>query len=156
MPTKLRRATEQFSGGRVIILGVAESDCHVVANQLIEYELRASGFNVINLGACTSVDEFVNAFQSHPDADAMVIGSVNGHAYEDLKALRDAKDNLLISCPIIVGGNLGVTRDRAAKTREKLLALGVDYVLEDAAELPLLLHQLPRRNVLSRNEETGQ
>ncbi|WP_202881839.1 cobalamin-dependent protein [Sinorhizobium meliloti] len=147
MPTKLRPATEQFSEGRVIILGVAGSDCHVVANKLIEYELRASGFDVINLGACTSVDEFVNAFQSHPDADAMVIGSVNGHAYEDLKALRDAKDNLLIPCPIIVGGNLGVTRDQAAKTKEKLLALGVDYVLEDAAELLLLLHQLPRRNV---------
>ncbi|WP_153529660.1 cobalamin-dependent protein [Sinorhizobium meliloti] len=153
MPTKLQPATEQFSGGRVIILGVAASDCHVVANKLIEYELRASGFNVINLGACTSVDDFVNAFQSHPDADAMVIGSLNGHAYEDLKALRDAKDNLLISCPIIVGGNLGVTRDQAAKTREKLLALGVDYVLEDAAELISLLNQLPRRNSFIANFE---
>ncbi|MDW9452113.1 methylaspartate mutase [Sinorhizobium meliloti] len=136
-----------------MILGVAASDCHVVANKLIEYELRASGFNVINLGACTSVDEFVNAFQSHPDADAMVIGSLNGHAYEDLKALRDAKDNLLISCPVIVGGNLGVTRDQAAKTREKLLALGVDYVLEDVAELLLLLDQLPRRNSFIANFE---
>ncbi|MQX94648.1 methylaspartate mutase [Sinorhizobium meliloti] len=136
-----------------MILGVAASDCHVVANKLIEYELRASGFNVINLGACTSVDDFVNAFQSHPDADAMVIGSLNGHAYEDLKALRDAKDNLLISCPIIVGGNLGVTRDQAAKTREKLLALGVDYVLEDAAELISLLNQLPRRNSFIANFE---
>ncbi|WP_201448987.1 cobalamin-dependent protein [Sinorhizobium medicae] len=126
MPSKLQSATEPFSGGRVIILGVAASDCHVVANQLIEYEPRASGFNVINLGACTSVGEFVNAFQSHPDADAMVIGSLIGQAYEDLKVLRDAKDNLLISCPILVGGNLGVTRDQAAKTREKLLALGKD------------------------------
>ncbi|WEX79732.1 cobalamin-dependent protein (plasmid) [Sinorhizobium numidicum] len=153
MSAKPRPATEQFSGDRVIILGVAESDCHVVANKLIEYELRLSGFNVINLGACTPVDEFVAAFQSHPYADALVIGSLNGHAYEDLKAIRDAKSNLLISCPIIVGGNLGVTRAQAAKTREELLALGVEYVLEDAAALPLLLHQLPRRNVFTTSPE---
>lgn len=153
MPTKLRPATEQFSGGRVIILGVAASDCHAVANKLIEYELSACGFTVINLGACTSVDEFMNAFQSHPDAAAIVIGSLNGHAYEDLKAIRDAKNNLLISCPVIVGGNLGVTRDQAAQTREKLLALGVDYVLDDVAELILLLHQLPRRNPFIANSE---
>lgn len=95
----------------------------------------------------------MNAFQSHPDADAMVIGSLNGHAYQDLKALRDAKNNLLISCSIKIGGNLGVTRDQAAKTREKLLALGVDYVLEDVAESLLLLHQLPRRNYFNANFE---
>ncbi|MER9191553.1 cobalamin-dependent protein [Mesorhizobium australicum] len=147
MSAKPRPATEQFSEGRVVILGVAESDCHVVANKLIEYELSRSGFDVINLGACTSVDEFVAAFQLHPYTDALVIGSLNGHAYEDLKAIKDAKRDLLISCPIIVGGNLGVTRDQAAKTKAALLAIGVDYVLDDSAALPQLLHKLPRRNV---------
>lgn len=146
MSAKPAPTTEQSSEKRVIILGVAESDAHVVANKLIEYELRLSGFHVINLGACTPVDEFVDAFRSHPYADAIVIGSLNGHAYEDLKPIRDAKNDLLISCPIVVGGNLGVTRDQAAKTREELLSLGVDYVLDDASELPLLLHKLPRRN----------
>lgn len=141
-------ATEPSPGDRVIILGVAESDAHVVANKLIEYELSLSGFRVINLGACTPVQEFVDAFQSNPYADAMVIGSLNGHAYEDLKSIRDAKEHLLIGCPIIVGGNLGVTRDQAAKVKEELLLLGVDYVLDDAAALPLLLHQLPRRNTV--------
>ncbi|MER9071155.1 cobalamin-dependent protein [Mesorhizobium sp. M0902] len=144
---KPRLAAEQSSGGRVIILGVAESDAHVVANKLIEYELSISGFNVINLGACTPVEEFVDAFQAHPYADAIVIGSLNGHAYEDLRSIRDAKKDLLISCPIIVGGNLGVTREQAAKTKEELLSLGVDYVLDDAAELPFLLNHLPPRNI---------
>lgn len=136
----------QSLGGRFIILGVAESDAHVVANKLIEYELSLDGFTVLNLGACTSVDEFVDMFQSHPYADAVVIGSLNGHAYEDLKSIETAKGDLLISCPIIVGGNLGVTREQAARTREALLALGVDYVLDDVKQLTALLHSLPRRN----------
>ncbi|MFB9984925.1 cobalamin-dependent protein [Mesorhizobium kowhaii] len=149
LSARLRPGIEQPSGSRIIILGVAESDAHVVANKLIEYELSVSGFDVINLGACTPVDEFVSAFQSHPYADAIVIGSLNGHAYEDLKSIKDAKNNLLIACPIIVGGNLGITRDQAAKTKEQLLSLGVDYVLDDAAALPLLLHRLPRRNAFT-------
>jgi methylaspartate mutase sigma subunit len=131
---------------RFIILGVAESDAHVVANKLIEYELTHNGFKVINLGACTSVDEFVDSFQMHPYADAVVIGSLNGHAYEDLKSIEKAKGDLLISCPIIVGGNLGVTREQAARTRDALLSLGVDYVLDNVTELTALLHSLPRRN----------
>jgi methylaspartate mutase sigma subunit len=137
---------EQSFPNRTIILGVAESDAHVVANKLIEYELSFNGFKVLNLGACTSVGEFVDAFQLHPYADAVVIGSLNGHAYEDLKSIEAAKGDLLISCPIVVGGNLGVTREQAARTRDALLSLGVDYVLDDAAELTALLHSLPRRN----------
>ncbi len=121
MPTKVRPATELFAEGRVIILGVAASDCHVVANQQNEYELSASGFNLINLGACTPVDEFMNAFQSHPDSDEIVIGSPNGHAYEDLKAIIGAKKNLLISCPVIVGGNLASPEIRPRKRERNCL-----------------------------------
>ncbi|MES0007848.1 cobalamin-dependent protein [Mesorhizobium sp. M0062] len=148
-----RSATEPSSENRVIILGVAESDAHVVANKLIEFELSLAGFTVINLGACTPIAEFVGAFQAHPYADAIVIGSLNGHAYEDLKSIGDAKKDLLISCPIIVGGNLGVTRDQAARTKDELLSIGVDYVLDDAAQLPFLLHQLPRRNIIIATPE---
>jgi methylaspartate mutase sigma subunit len=143
----------QSSRSRLIILGVAESDAHVVANKLIEYELTLNGFKVLNLGACTSVAEFVDMFQTHPYADAVVIGSLNGHAYEDLKSIESAKGDLLIACPIIVGGNLGVTREQAARTRDALLALGVDYVLDDVTELTALLHRLPRRNTFAATPE---
>lgn len=49
-------------------------------------------------------------------------------AYETLRAIRDEKNNLRISCPVIVGVNLGFIRDHAGKKREKLRAL---RVLED-------------------------
>lgn len=136
----------QPSNNGIIILGVAESDAHVVANKLIEYEMRLVGYNVINLGACTPIDEFVDAFRANPGADAIVIGSLNGHAYEDLKGLQEARKDLLITCPVIVGGNLGVTREQAARTRQALLSLGVNHVLGDASELLAVLRNLPKRN----------
>lgn len=146
MSTLLAAAPERTLNDRLIILGVAESDAHVVANKLIEYELRLAGYNVINVGACTPIDEFVDAFLANPDADAIVIGSLNGHAYEDLKGLQKARRDLLITCPVIVGGNLGVTREQAARTRQALLSLGVDRVLDDASDLLSVLRNLPRRN----------
>lgn len=146
MSALLAASPEQQSNNSLIILGVAESDAHVVANKLIEYELRLSGYKVINVGACTPIDEFVDAFRANPEADAIVIGSLNGHAYEDLKRLEEAKRDLLITCPVIVGGNLGVTREQAVRTKQKLLSLGVDHVLDDASEIPSVLRNLPKRN----------
>ena len=74
---------------RVVILGVAASDAHAVANQLIAMMLRQQGFVVVNLGVCTPLEEFAEATRAHPQAEAVLIGSLNGHAYEDLKDLPD-------------------------------------------------------------------
>lgn len=148
MSALLSSAHEKTSNNGLVILGVAESDAHVVANKLIEYELRLVGYQVINLGACTPVDEFVDAFRANPDAHAIVIGSLNGHAYDDLKELQDARRDLLITCPVIVGGNLGVTREQAGRARQALLSLGVDHVLDDSSELLPILRDLPRRNTV--------
>lgn len=155
MSALLPSAQEKTSDNGLVILGVAESDAHVVANKLIEYELRLVGYQVINLGACTPIDEFVDAFRANPDADAIVIGSVNGHAYEDLKELQDARRDFLITCPVIVGGNLGVTREQAARTRQALLSLGVDHVLDDASELIPTLRNLPKRNSVRAGQKDG-
>lgn len=131
---------------RLVILGVAESDAHVVANQLIAFHLQAEGFVVINLGACTPLEEFIKALRKYPTAEALIIGSLNGHAYEDLKGLRDAKDDLLIACPVIVGGNLGVTQAQRDQMAAALKSIGVDFLLESRDDLVDLLHGLPRRN----------
>ncbi|MGK5532093.1 cobalamin-dependent protein [Streptomyces sp. URMC 129] len=124
----------------VVILGVAASDAHVVANRLIAFQLRDLGFDVVNLGACTPVAEFVECLAAHPDAVALVIGSVNGHAVEDLTPLRVAKDAGRVPCPVVVGGNLSVgseadDEDASAALRD----LGVDHVLRDVSALPPLL-----------------
>ena len=46
---------------RKVILGVAASDSHAVANHLIAHSLRGLGYTVVNLGTCTPVEEFAEA-----------------------------------------------------------------------------------------------
>jgi methylaspartate mutase sigma subunit len=127
---------------RVVILGVAASDAHAVANQLIAMMLRQKGFVVVNLGVCTPLEEFADAHRAYPHAEAVLIGSLNGHAYEDLKALPQLRSAGQLACPIIVGGNLSVGSHKSPETANRLRALGVDHILEDAHELPVLLDQL--------------
>jgi methylaspartate mutase sigma subunit len=127
---------------RKVILGVAASDAHAVANQLIARSLALHGFHVVNLGTCTPVSEFCAAVREHPDAEAVLIGSLNGHVHEDLADLPAAVADGTISCPVIVGGNLSVGSRKTGREAERLHAIGVDHVLEDVTELVPLLDRL--------------
>ncbi len=129
-----------------IILGVTESDSHVVGNQLIAHHLRANGYDVINLGPCTPVSEFAEACMTEGDVKAIVVGSLNGHALNDLKELKSYKDARLISCPIILGGNLTVGSDKNKNDLDLFFKAGVDVVLNSFEEL------LPALQYLSQHE----
>lgn len=104
----------------LVILGVAASDPHVVANHLIAMHLRENGFEVVNLGACTPALAFMEAWQRHPSALAILIGSLNGHAVEDLADLALLKRDFQVRCPIIVGGNRHRARRPASRTGVRL------------------------------------
>ncbi|GAA2088010.1 cobalamin-dependent protein [Kitasatospora saccharophila] len=125
-----------------MILGVAASDSHAVANHLIAHGLRADGFTVVNLGTCTPVAEFADACARHPQAEAVLIGSLNGQIHEDLHDLAEAKRSGRIPCPVLVGGNLSVGSAKDAASTERLYALGVDQVLSAAADLVPVLDAL--------------
>ncbi|WP_218001253.1 cobalamin-dependent protein [Nocardia thailandica] len=125
-----------------VILGVAASDAHAVANQLIAHDLRERGYDVVNLGTCTPISEFAAAAEEYPDALAIFIGSLNGHIHEDLRDLSKAKQSGAIRCPVVVGGNLSVGSDKSAQSHERLFDLGVDAVLTDATEIPSFLSEL--------------
>ena len=125
--------------GGTVILGVAASDAHAVANHLIAHSLREHGHTVVNLGTCTPVEEFASAAELRPDALAVVIGSLNGHIHEDLHDLREARAAGRITCPVIVGGNLSVGSHKDDTVIDRLYALGVDLVLKDPDELPAVL-----------------
>ena len=127
---------------RTVILGVARSDAHAVANHLIAMRLRDAGFRVVNLGVCTPLEEFADALAANPEAEAIVIGSLNGHAHEDLGDLPALRAAGRLHCPIVLGGNLSVGSHKAADERDRLLKLGVDHILDDADQIPLLLDLL--------------
>jgi methylaspartate mutase sigma subunit len=133
---------------RKVILGVTSSDSHIVANHLISFMLRKSGFTVINLGACTPTEEFGQAFLKHPDCEGILIGSVNGHAYEDLKNLPEIREQFKISCPVILGGNLSVGSQKSDFQLDRFFTIGVDHILDSHTSILRLLDQLksPAKN----------
>lgn len=134
-----------MSNHSTVILGVAASDAHAVANHLIAYGLRLQGYHVVNLGTCTPVEEFVDAVQDYPEALAVIIGSLNGHVHEDLRDLPAARAMNLISCPVIVGGNISVGSHKTSEAVERLHDLGVDHVLSEPSELFPLLAEIAAR-----------
>jgi methylaspartate mutase sigma subunit len=125
-----------------IILGVAASDSHVVANYLISFYLREHGFEVINLGVCTPLTDFMRAYDENRDALAIAIGSLNGHALEDLRELELLKQRHQVRCPIIVGGNLSVGSQKRDSLAAELEALGVSTILESPEQLLQALEEL--------------
>ncbi|MEW2380059.1 cobalamin-dependent protein [Micromonospora sp. NPDC047812] len=133
---------EYCPDGRTVILCVAASDSHVVANHLIAYLLRSHGFKVVNLGACTTVSDICDALRRWPEAEAVLVGSLNGHARQDLADLPEAKDRGAITCPVIVGGNLSITGDGDISKDAALYALGVDHILRDPSTIPAVLDRL--------------
>lgn len=125
-----------------VILGVTESDSHVVANHLIAHQLKEHGYEVINLGPCTSVSEFYREYQKQSDIMAIVIGSLNGHAYEDLEGLAELKASGSIQCPVVLGGNLSVGSEKTESLKTRFYERGVDYLPENPVDLLELLDQL--------------
>jgi methylaspartate mutase sigma subunit len=111
-----------------VILGVAASDTHVVANHLIAHMLRENGYKVVNLGACTPLRDFMDAYAQNPDAIAIVIGSLNGHAKDDLRGLKELKEEFGVRCPVVLGGNLSVGSQKELGLEEYFKQLGVDVV----------------------------
>jgi methylaspartate mutase sigma subunit len=128
-----------------VVLGVAASDAHVVANHLIAMFLRRQQFDVINLGACTPTEDFLKAASNAPHLVAILIGSLNGHALEDLADLPLLKQRYHVKAPILVGGNLSVGAIKSDDIVESLLALGVDMVLQHPNQIVEALSILQAR-----------
>jgi methylaspartate mutase sigma subunit len=125
-----------------VILGVAASDAHAVANHLIAHYLRGLGFQVVNLGVCTPVSEFMRAYDEHPDALAIAIGSMNGHALQDLRDLKLLKHRHRVRCPVILGGNLSVGSRKRDSLEAELHEAGVTMILESPEQLGQQLARL--------------
>ncbi len=135
----------------LVILGVAESDCHVVANQMIGLYLQGLGFHVINLGVCTSVECFMQTYQMYPAALAIAIGSLNGHAEEDLKELAVLKEAYQVTCPIFLGGNLTVGGLDAPDVESRFLSLGITAIVRSPHLLGQRLDTLRKERLLRKN-----
>jgi methylaspartate mutase sigma subunit len=145
-------------GRGTVILGVAASDAHVVANHLIAMYLRHQNFEVINLGACTPTEDFMKAADQAPNVVAVLIGSLNGHALDDLSDLPRLRRQYRVDAPVMVGGNLSVGAIKDDRVIRELYALGVDLVLQHPRQFigALEMHQAEKHALRLTSSRDGE
>jgi methylaspartate mutase sigma subunit len=94
--------------------------------------LEDRGHRVRNLGACVPDAMLVAECVRH-DPDLVVLGTVNGHGWQDgervLRALRARPE--LTGTRIVIGGKLGIDGPRGVSHADRLRQVGADEVFED-------------------------
>ncbi|MGB3457093.1 MAG: corrinoid protein [Litorimonas sp.] len=100
----LAASDAKISTGRVVI-GTVKGDIHDIGKNLVGMMLEGAGFEVFDLGINTSLDEFLEAIDTH---DPHILGMsalltttmpYMGVVIEDLE-----KRNMLKNLPVMVGG----------------------------------------------------
>jgi methylaspartate mutase sigma subunit len=116
------------SGNKKVVIGVIGSDIHVVGNKVIESALRASGFEVANLGIFTTQEDFIHVAKE-TNAAAIIVSSLYGHGELDCAGLRDkCIEAGMPDIKLYVGGNLVVGKHDPEEVRQKFLKMGFDRV----------------------------
>ena len=111
----------------IVVSGLA-SDAHTWNLVYLQLLLEERGHRVTNLGACVP-DDLLTSRCGQAAPDLVVIGSVNGHGFQDARRVIGPLRARLASTPVVIGGKLGV--DGAGGRAEALLAAGFDAVFED-------------------------
>ena len=111
-----------------IVLGVIGYDAHVIGNRILEYALKQEGYKVVNLGIFNTQEDFVNA-ALEADADAILVGSLYGHAELDCQGLKEkCIESGLDKVLLYIGGNLAIGEKQWDLVYESFSNLGFDRV----------------------------
>ncbi len=111
-----------------LVLGVIGEDPHAVGIVILERKFRQAGFEVINIGAESPQEEFIQAAVKHK-AQAIIVSSLYGQAEQDCQGFREKcvkaglKDILLY-----IGGNLAVGKQPWERVEVKFKKLGFNRV----------------------------
>ncbi|MEU3552357.1 methylaspartate mutase [Streptomyces longwoodensis] len=118
-------------GLHVLVCGGA-SDAHTWNLVCLQLLLEEAGHRVTNLGPCVPEELLARECLTRVP-DAVVIGSVNGHGYQDgLRAVRRLRrEPSLTAVPVALGGKLGVAGVRDAAAADALRAAGCTAVFDD-------------------------
>ena len=93
---------------KTIVIGVIGADVHAVGNKIIEYTLKNTGYNVVNVGVLSSQEDFINA-AIETNADMILVSSLYGHGEIDCRGMREKCIEAGIGDIILyVGGNIVV------------------------------------------------
>ncbi|MFP4588622.1 MAG: corrinoid protein [Candidatus Acetothermia bacterium] len=118
-----------------IVVGTVEGDLHDIGLNLVGMMLEGSGFEIINLGADTSAEEFVEAVEEQ-NADVVgmsaLLTTTMTHMPEVIKSLDEA--DLRDQVRVIIGG-APVSQDYADE-------IGADGYAPDAASASRMVKSL--------------
>jgi methylaspartate mutase sigma subunit len=116
-----------------VVVTSLSSDAHTWNLVYLELLLEELGCEVVNLGACTPDDVIIRECEKRRP-DLLVIGSLNGHGYQDgmrlIAAFRESPALALV--PVVIGGKLDVTGGADGAATARLLAAGFDAVFDAA------------------------
>lgn len=117
-----------------VVVGAAPGDHHGVPVAMAADMLRGAGFTVVDLGADSPAESFIDAGR---DAERLIAVGINATSADndDAIAATITEVKAALGCPVVLGGQ-GVA-DVASG-----LALGADHVTTTAAEAVAVLDEL--------------
>jgi len=125
-----------------IITGTVGMDAHVIGTKILSRVLKEQGYNVVELGVLTPVEDFIKAAQE-TDADAILISSLYGMAELDLQGFKEKCMEVGLGDVLLyLGGNLAVGRHDFKDDVEKFKAMGFDRVYPPETDLDIALADL--------------
>lgn len=105
------KETTSKDGTRNLVIGTIGHDAHVIGAYVLTYALREAGFNVVNLGAMVSQEEFVAA-AVETKADAILVSSLYGMGILDCEGLRDKMDEAGLQNVLLYAGGILTTEEQ--------------------------------------------
>lgn len=126
----------------VVITGTVGQDSHSIGTKLLSRVLKDNGFKVVELGALTPPEEFINAAKE-TDADAILMSSLYGMAEIDLTGFKDACVEAGLEDVILyLGGYLMVGRHDWSEAEYRFKAMGFDRVYPPEIDLDKVIEDL--------------
>lgn len=113
---------------RTLVIGTIGLDAHVIGITIMTYALREAGFNVINLGAMVTQEEYIDA-AIESDADAILVSSLYGMGVIDCEGFREKCEEAGIgNIRLYAGGILTATEFPWEEVVRRFEALRFDRI----------------------------
>lgn len=109
------------------VLATIPSDSHSWNLVFMQLFLEEQGFEVLNLGSCTSFDKITEACLEHEPC-LTLISTLNGLGCEEGKKLSNLINDLPFRrhTKLVIGGNLGIDQKKQADHAADLMESGFD------------------------------
>lgn len=139
---------KSFQNQKVLLTSIT-SDSHTWNLIFMQLLLEENGYEVINIGSCTPIEDLIHAAHNHKP-DLLVISTVNGHGYkEGIEFINEIKKyDMLNNMRSVIGGKLDTDNGSNVSIKENLLKSGFDRVFNDDNSIAEFLKYINAESLL--------